>query len=108
MMPFFFGPRQITAEEGEGRRNPMEIRERLEETGMGSKPEEVECSFWDWRPKRRGREGPQMSMSRRPVCLSEGDPQGERERDRNESQPFAFAEQRRRALQPHPSKTEPT
>jgi len=42
MIPFFFGPLQITAELVDGRRKPIETSEREEETDKGRIPEEVE------------------------------------------------------------------
>lgn len=70
MMPFFFGPRQITAEEVVGRRKPMLINERLEVTGRGRIPAEVEWSRCPERPNMSGKDGPQMSMSIKPVCFA--------------------------------------
>lgn len=71
MIPFFFGPRQITAEEVEGRRKPIETREREEVIERGRIPDEVEWSREDCIPNKSGSEGPQISISINPVCVAE-------------------------------------
>ena len=57
----------MTADEVEGRRKPIETRDREEVIERGRIPEEVEWSREDCIPNRRGREGPQISISIKPV-----------------------------------------
>mmetsp|Transcript_6930 Transcript_6930/g.15936 ORF Transcript_6930/g.15936 Transcript_6930/m.15936 type:complete len:255 (+) Transcript_6930:268-1032(+) len=68
--PFFFGPRQITASFGFVSKNPTETTARFSAGYTGVHPRPLCRTVSPSMPTIFGTLGPQISISRRPICMS--------------------------------------
>ena len=68
-LPFFRGPRHMTASSSSGSMNPIDITPKLSETYTGSHPSAEEWMSLPCKPSMRGMDGPHKSMSSSPTCI---------------------------------------